>query len=201
MTTHRTDTVSRRSALVGLGAAGAGLALATVHPAAAQDATPDALASHPIVGVWLLMNATVPPSPSTVIFAADGTVVIESVVSAKDPAGDVVYASGRIGTWEPTGARSIHVTALDIGSDATGVYTGTTTLDAYPVASEDGQTWTDDGTQVKVTIRDAANAVVVVLGGGGGEAPLTPPVRATRMQPGELVFPPMPEGQLATPTS
>jgi len=200
MTTPRIDTISRRTALAGLGAAGAGLALAaTVHPAAAQETTPDAMASHPIVGVWLFMNATVPPSPSTAIFAADGSVVIESVVSSKDPTGGVVYASDRIGTWEPTGARSIHVTALDIGSDATGVYTGTTTLDGYPEVSEDGQSWTDEGTQVKVTIRDAANTVVTVLGGGGGAPPLTPPVRATRMRPGALTFPPMPEGQLATP--
>jgi quercetin dioxygenase-like cupin family protein len=51
MTTHRTDTVSRRSALVGLGGAGLGLALgATARPASAQEATP---AAGPITGIEL----------------------------------------------------------------------------------------------------------------------------------------------------
>lgn len=163
----------------------------------AQDATPAPLAGHPIVGTWLLMNATDPPSPSTASFAADGSVVVESVVNYKDPTRGVVYASDLVGTWEPIGARGVHLTAVAIETDADGAYSGTTTLDAYPVVAADGQTWTDDGTQVKVTVRDAANVVVATLGGGGSAEPITPPVVATRMRPGALVFPPMPAA--ATP--
>jgi hypothetical protein len=185
--------LSRRAALGSAGAIAAALGLGSqLGRAAAQDDTTDAMASHPIVGAWLFMNATVPPSPSTAIFAADGSVVVESAVNYKDAARGLVYASDLVGTWEPTGPRSIHITGIVIESDANGVYTGTSTLDGYPVVSEDGQTWTDDGTQAKLTIRDAANAVVAVLGGGGGEPPITPPVVAARMRPGPLTFPPMP---------
>nr|MBA2598076.1 hypothetical protein [Chloroflexia bacterium] len=55
-------------ALIGLAGAGQG-SLGT----AAQDATPTDLANHPIVGAWLLMNPGDPPSPSPMIFSADGT--------------------------------------------------------------------------------------------------------------------------------
>ena len=185
--------VSRRAALGGVGVATAALGLGTVGRAMAQEATPSALASHPIVGVWLNMNATVPPSPSVSIYGADGSFVSISPVNYKDTERGVVYASDLVGTWEPTGPRSIHITGISMESDANANFTGTFTLDAYPEVSEDGQTWTDDGTQVKATIRDATNTVVTVLGGGGDQPPLTPPVRATRMKTGPLAFPPMPE--------
>jgi hypothetical protein len=199
--------LSRRAALGGVGAAAAALGLGTVSRVTAQEATPSAMAEHPIVGVWVFMNATVPPSPSTAIFAADGSVVVASAVNYQDAARGVVYASDLIGTWEPTGPRSVHLTGISIASDHNGGYTGTSTLDGYQVVSADGHTWTDDGTQVQLTIRDAANAVVTVLGGGGDQPPITPPVVATRMRPGPLTFPPMPKtsGQFpgaaaATPT-
>jgi hypothetical protein len=189
---HSRSNLSRRTALGAVGAA-AVLGLGHLSGAAAQEATPDALANHPIVGVWLFINATVPPSPSTAIFAADGSVVIESTVNYKDTERGVVYASDLIGTWEPTGPRSIHLTGISIESDANALFTGTSTLDGYPEVSEDGQTWTDPGTQAQLTIRDATNAVVAVLGGGGDQPPITPPVMATRMSPGPLVFPPTPQ--------
>jgi hypothetical protein len=194
---HRTlispSGLSRRAALrvTALGAAlglGGGL-----HGVAAQEATPSAMASHPIVGVWLNMNATIPPSPSVSIFGADGSVVSINPVNYKDTERGVVYASDLVGTWEPTGPRSIHLTSISMESDGDANFTGTFTLDAYPEVSEDGQTWTDDGTQVKATIRDATNTVVTVLGGGGDQPPITPPVMATRMSPGPLVFPPTPQ--------
>ena len=200
--------LNRRAALGATGATAALCLGSRLSGASAQEAAGEAMASHPIVGVWLFMNATVPPSPSTAIFAADGSVVVESAVNYQHTARGVVYASDLIGTWEPVSERGIHLTGLSIESDANGAYTGTTTLDGYPVVSADGQTWTDDGTQAQLTIRDAANAVVAVLGGGGDQPPITPPVRATRMRPGPLAMPPMPQtpgnfpgaGE-ATPTS
>lgn len=205
---HRTELhMNRRIALGSVGAAAAALGLGAVTPAAAQEATPGAMATHPIVGTWLLMNASVPPSPTTTVFHADGSVMSISAVNYPDTARGVVFASDLVGTWEPISDFGVHITGISIESDANAVYSGTATLDAYPVVSADGQTWTDDGTQVKLTIRDTANAVVTVIGGGGDQPPITPPVKATRMLPRPLVFPPIPEmpGQFpgaedATPT-
>jgi len=72
------SSLSRRMALGGVSAAAAALSLSRLHPAAAQEATPDAMtrmlamASHPIVGAWLALN----PSPLPAIFAADGTTTL-----------------------------------------------------------------------------------------------------------------------------
>jgi hypothetical protein len=184
---------SRRAALGGAAAVGAALGLGGLGRTAAEEATPSAMATHPIVGVWLNMNATVPPSPSVSIYSADGSFMSVSPVNYKDTTRGVVYASDLVGTWEPISERGIHLTGISLESDANGVFLDSITLDGYPVVSADGQTWTDDGTQAKVTIRDATNTVTTVLGGGGGQPPITPPVMATRMKPGPVVFPPMPQ--------
>lgn len=185
--------LSRRAALGGVGVAAAALGLGTVGRAAADEATPSALADHPIVGVWLNMNATVPPSPSVSIYGADGSFVSINPLNYKDAERGVVYASDLVGTWEPISARGIHLTGISMESDADAAFTGTFTLDAYPEVSEDGQTWIDDGTQVKATLRDATNTVTAVLGGGGDQPPITPPVMGIRMSPGPITFPPTPE--------
>ncbi len=155
----------------------------------AQGTTPTNLVEHPIVGAWLIMNANAPQNPSPTIFAADGTVTLADLPSIRDPDLGVVFASTGIGVWEPTGERSAHVSFVQVNSDAKGTYLGTLTLDAYPEVSEDGQTWTDPGTQVHVTVRDASNAIVMEAGGGNGADPITPPVHATRMQVGNPGFP------------
>src|SRR5829696_3463232 len=167
-TQHANVALTRRTALSGVGMAAAALGLSQVSAVTAQEATPSAMASHPVVGVWLNMNATVPPSPSVSIYGADGSFVSVSPVNYKDTERGVVYASDLVGTWEPTGPRSIHLTGISMESDANTTFTGTFTL-------------------------DATNAVVTVLGGGGDQPPITPPVMATRMTPGPLVFPPTPQ--------
>jgi hypothetical protein len=154
----------------------------------AQEATPTNLAEHPIVGAWLIMNANEPQTPSTAIFAADGTVTLADVPSTHDPDLGVVFLSTAIGVWEPTGERSAHVTFVQMNSDATGAYLGTLTVDGYPEVSADGQSWTDEGTQVHVTLRDASNAIVMQAG-GPGEEPVTSPVHAFRMRVGNPGFP------------
>jgi len=119
MTNPRTrESMSRRAALAGLSAAGAGLALTTagVHAAAAD------LASHPIVGAWLALVSPAPGQPafaSPSLYTADGDVVLGWPVTQAGPQG-VTFHSGWVGSWAPTDARGIHFTAVQVLSDATG---------------------------------------------------------------------------------
>ena len=113
-----------------------------------------------------------------------------------DPQLGLTFQGSAIGVWEPTGARSVHCTLVQPLSAPDGTYLGTFTLDAYPEASEDGESFFDDGTKVHVTIRDATNTITLEVG-GEGEA-VTPPVHAQRMHVGNPGFP---APTAATPTS
>src|SRR5262245_36308149 len=106
MATSQTDrSVSRRTALAGIGAGGLGLALAARGgSAAARDATAEAMANHPIVGVWMV---TTPIGPSLAVFSADGT-NIQGVPTAQAGPQGVTFTGAQVGTWEPTSARGIH---------------------------------------------------------------------------------------------
>jgi hypothetical protein len=189
MTPFRTrDSISRRSALAGLGAGGLGLALAsTTRHTAAQDASAD-MANHPIVGAW---NVITPSGPSLAVFSADGTNVQGLPATQAGPNG-VTFVGPQVGTWEPISERGIHFTGIQLHSDATGVFTGTVTIDGYPVVSEDGMTLLDDQSQVMITIRDAAGAILQQFPASGD-----PPVTGTRMGVGAPGFP----EATATPTS
>ena len=63
-TQHANVALTRRTALSGVGMAAAALGLSQVSAVTAQEATPSTMASHPIVGVWLNMNATVRRAPA-----------------------------------------------------------------------------------------------------------------------------------------
>lgn len=107
----------------------------------------------------------------------------------------MTFVGPQVGTWEPTGPRSIHFTGVQLHSDANGTFTGTVTIDGYPEVSEDGQTLLDDQSQVVVTIRDAAGRILQEMPGAGG-----PPVTGMRMgvgMPGFVMGAPA----AATPTS
>jgi len=178
----RTDAVSRRSALAGLGAGGLGLALAaTVRQASAHDAKPNALAGHPAVGAWLVLNA--PTGPTTIIFSADGTAVFGTQATQATPQGGV-FVSASLGTWESTGEHSIRFTAVNWLSDANGASAGSITVDAYQTVSADGQSFASDPATV-VTIRDASYNVVMVIGPNGPGRPVT----GVRMSVGSPGFP------------
>ncbi len=155
--------------LVGVGQGG----LAT---SAQEDA--DARAGHPIVGVW---NVKAPGGPALAVFFADGT-NIQAVAATQAGPGGVTFVSTEVGTWEPTGPRSVHFTSVQLLSDANGAFVGTVTIDAYPTVSEDGQTLLDDDPRSGPTIRDAAGTVVDVITGG-------PPATGVRMGVGAPGFP------------
>src|SRR4051812_29726944 len=165
-----TTEVTRRTALAGLSAGGLGLVL-TAQSAAAQDAT-DAMAKHPIVGVW---NVMTPGGPAPGVFLPNGTVLVTPQVTQAGPNG-VTFCTSQLGVWEPVSERGAHFTGVQIHSDADGTYVQSVTIDGYPVVSEDGQALTDDQSQGTITIRDATGLIVQEISTASA-----PPVTGTRM--------------------
>src|SRR5688500_17006957 len=127
---------------------------------AAQDES-DSLADHPLAGTWMAMAT--PPSPDDPQFAApsyfgaDGSVLLIFPPTQVGSQG-VQHVSDYVGTWEADGEQRGHFTAVQVLSDPDGAFLGTITVDGYPVVSEDGKTFIDDGSLVMVTIRDASGA-------------------------------------------
>ena len=118
MTTSRTTaTVSRRTALAGLGAGALGLGLATRHVghAAAQDAT----ARPALVGSWkgLTTPAERPPIATLTTFISDGTLIQTS--------SDHPTRSPAHGAWEQTGDRDYAFTLERLNFDEAGALTQT----------------------------------------------------------------------------
>ncbi len=141
------------------------------------------MATHPIVGTWM---ATTPTGPAPGTYFADGTVVIMVPATQAGPRG-VTFHSTEVGSWEPVSERGAHFTGVQLLSDADGNYTGSITIDGFPVVSEDGQTLLDDSPETTVTIRDADGVILDAIRGG-------PPVTGIRMGVGAPGFSP------ATPT-
>lgn len=193
MTTRRIDRpVSRRAALTGLGAGGLGLTLAARGGiAAAQDAAAE-LASHPIVGAWMV---AAPTGPALAVFAADGTNV-QGVPTAQAGPQGVTFTGAQVGTWEPVSERGVHFTGVQLLTDASGAFVGSVTIDGHPVVSEDGRALVDDAPETTITIRDAAHNVVEVVTPYPGGVPATG-VRMGVGAPGFLEGTP----GTATPTS
>lgn len=87
--------LSRRTALAGVGVGSLGLALAAApRTSIAQDATPTSMVGHPLVGTWIVVRDVTTPNqaPSIVVYNADG--------GLSDP------SQGVAGVWEATGPRS-----------------------------------------------------------------------------------------------
>jgi hypothetical protein len=177
MTTRQPDrSVSRRTALAGLGAGGLALA---ARGAVAQDASTER-AGHPIVGAWLTISQPPPAIPS--IFAADGTVTIAYPPNYVDPTLGLTFQGPMLGAWEPISERGIHFSAIQALTDADGTYVGTFTLEGHPLVDADGQTFSDNTPDARVILRDATNAIL-------SEATLAAGVVAVRITPGSLIFP------------
>jgi hypothetical protein len=159
MTTNGTaPSLSRRTALTGLGAGSLGLALAATRQAAAQDGSPASYAEHPNVGVWMIES---PIGRAIAVYSADGSIVTAPAASQAGPQG-VMYSSAQVGTWEPTGERGTHLTAVQLLSDGSGAYTGSVTVDAFQEVSDNGQTF-ESGEGSSITIRDANDNILQVI--------------------------------------
>ena len=129
--------LNRRVALSGIGVAAA-VSLGHLDHAAAQEATPSTRANHPNVGVWMIDS---PIGRAIAVYADDGSVVTALPATQAGPQG-VTFSSTQVGTWEPTGERSTHLTVVQLLSDAAGAFVGTVTVDAYQMVSADGQSFT-----------------------------------------------------------
>jgi hypothetical protein len=151
------SSLNRRAAVSGIGAAAA-LSLGHLDRAAAQDASPNARAKHPNVGVWMIDS---PIGRAIAVYSDDGSVVTALPATQAGPQG-VTFSSTQVGTWEPTGERSTHLTVVQLLSDGAGAFVGTVTVDAYQTVSADGLSFTS-GAGSSVTIRDAADTVVDVM--------------------------------------
>jgi hypothetical protein len=184
-TSETRETVTRRTALAGLGAGGLAVALAASGRSAAAQ---DEMANHPIVGVW---NVMAPNGPAPGMFFPNGMVLITPQVTQAGPNG-VTFVTSQPGMWEPVSERGAHFTGVQFHADADGNYTHSVTIDGYPVISEDGQSLLDDQSQGTITIRDASGAIVDQFPTAGA-----PPVTGTRMAVGTPGFP----EAAATPTS
>jgi len=153
--------------------------------AAAQESGD--LADHPMTGTWLVYAN--PPlledlQPTTwAYFGADGSVHLMFPLTQRGPQ-EVVFNTSYGGVWEADDERTAHFTATQLLSDADGNFLGTTTVDGYPMVSEDGQTFIDDGARVMITTRDPAGAVVQQF-----PDPRDRPVTVTKMSPGNPGFP------------
>jgi hypothetical protein len=159
--------LDRRRLLGGAGALAAALGLrGHVDHANAQEVAPGALATHPIVGAWMVAT---PIGPALAVFSADGT-NIQGVPTAQAGPGGVTFTGAQVGVWEPTGPRSIHFTGVQLHTDANGVSTGSVTIDGHPRVSDDGQTFVDDAPETTITIRDAAGQIVDVIPGPPAQA-------------------------------
>jgi hypothetical protein len=117
---------------------------------------------------------------------------------ATGPDNRMIHSTPFAGVWEPDGARGIHITFTATTYDTTGAVTGTLTVDGYPVANEDGESFWDDGTRAVVTVRDATGAV-------SQEITTVPAVAGVRMAPGkpgyDEVLALLAAGPAATPTA
>jgi hypothetical protein len=182
---------NRRSTIAALTGAGLGMALAATRTVAAQDAD---LASHPMVGTWLVRT----PDGSLGInyCRPDGTWTHTGSPLMPPADGAITYMAAQNGLWEPDPENElgIHFVSIQGMFDASGIYIGTWIIDGYPTVSEDGQRQSDDWSKSFITIRDANDEVLQEIRDDG----TTPHIAGVRLTPGELVFPPL-HAPAATP--
>lgn len=141
MTAHQSSAnLSRRHALAGLTASGAGLVLAAAtHPVAAQEASPAPMATNPIVGTWVLTFVEPPMPPVVAVFHADGTFV-------------------DAGVWEPNGPNTVLHTWVHVFPPANNYVVVSGNIEVDP----SGESWTEDYSLMVV----GADGTVLNTGGG-----------------------------------
>jgi hypothetical protein len=136
-TSNTRQSVSRRTALAGLGAGGLGLALAaTARPASAQDAAAE-MAHHPLVGLWQNWVGDEPMPWTFSIYHADGTYLEWNSLNV----------GAALGIWRPTGERTAESLYIYRDTDPTTVTEtpGTATFRMTIEVDETGNAMTTAG--------------------------------------------------------
>jgi hypothetical protein len=172
--------LNRRAALSGAGAVVAALGLGLGRVRGAAQATD--LASHPIVGAWMVTN---PPEGGPVMFHADGTMTQGWSANYVDPTLGVTFQGPGMGVWEPVAERGVHVTTYQVLTDTDAKLVGTFMIDSVPEVSEDGQTFTDRFQESHFVLRDAAGAILSEFSDTGGMV-----LTAVRITPGAMIVVP-----------
>lgn len=171
---------NRRAVLSRIAVAGAAVGIGSrIDAATAQDVANE-MANHPLVGTWL--SGTGPNDLSLVHWSADGNQDFPATIfPSKAASGTITYNDSAMGVWEPIDDRAIHITFTWATRDEIGAVIETTTVDGYPVASDDGMSFVDDGTKVVITQRDPSGAITQVTTG-------VPVVIGVRALPGDIGY-------------
>lgn len=190
-----THSLTRRSAIAGLGAGSLGLlfgASATAAPPAFEtggSGSTEALstASHRLAGRWL-STLGLPSRPDVAVtvpsfFGADGTVVMIFPGMEAEKRGIQVRGVA-LGDWEPTSFDTGHFTAVQVLANLEGSYIGTVTIDGYAKLDADGIGFSVRNEDHLFVVRDQMNAIVERLA-----ASATHPMRGFRMRVGNAGFP------------
>ena len=152
MTTSNTrQSVSRRTALAGLGAGGLGAAL-TARGASAQEPTAD-MAAHPIVGLWTHVSGPGTPPGLRAFTAIHGDGTLTSLHS---------FGGAGVGAWHATGERSVQwiLKYLNIADTPGQFVEGTVTVSGSLTVDGVGTTVTEEST---IDIRTADGTVVATF--------------------------------------
>jgi hypothetical protein len=162
--------MSRRTLLVRLGLAGSGAVLAGMpsfaranSPGSGQS-TANGLATHPIIGDWLVSTSL---GPANIVFAAGGQVLVTWPQSVDGPNGHFEYTTAATGTWQPVSAYGATFTAVQVTADAGGSVMGTTTIESSPVVSMDERTFRSEERSDRLVTCNLVGVVEVVVGDHG----------------------------------
>jgi hypothetical protein len=138
------SSLSRRTALAGLGAGGLGFAVGTRSVAAATPGL--STAGHPLVGTWFLTTSSTNPTDADDLFIlhADGTYVEANA-----------DGSVRLGVWEPTSPTTATLTITAYSRDAAGASAGGITIRLTITLNPDGNSYVAEGT-IELTAPDGS---------------------------------------------
>jgi hypothetical protein len=188
------QSLTRRSALAGIGAGSLALFLgasASAAPPAFEtggSGSGEVLSTttHPLAGRWL-SHLALPSRPDVDVavptfFGADGTVVMIFPGMEAEKRG--LQVSGiALGCWEPMTADLGHFTAVQVLANLDGDYVGTVTIDGYAQTDAEGLGYAVRSDDHLFVVRDQADAVIEELG-----ASATYPMRGLKMRVGNAGF-------------